>query len=258
MLLLTLVPFVFSLMLSALLLWWGLAPLNAWLDHTLSQNEGARVVQGLLAWSGIGVVRAAILSMLAMWLLLPVTILAALVFVGLWAMPAINRHVAQKHFSRLLRCHGGSLWSTLWISIISLPIFVFLWLVTLPLSVVPPFTFLIHPVLWGWLTYRVMAYDALAEHATRDERRELMHAHRWSLLLIGTIVGVFGAVPTLLWLGGAFSVILLPILATVATWLYVAVFVFSGLWFQHYCLEALTRLRLRAQPTAMPSPVPLQ
>jgi hypothetical protein len=30
----------------------------------------------------------------------------------------------------------------------------------------------------------------------------------------------------------------------VSIWLYVLVFVFSGLWFQHYLLEALQRQRL--------------
>ncbi len=33
---------------------------------------------------------------------------------------------------------------------------------------------------WGWLTYRVMTYDALAEHATAEERKTLMKRHRTS------------------------------------------------------------------------------
>jgi len=36
---------------------------------------------------------------------------------------------------------------------------------------------------------------------------------------------------------------LFPLLAALAIWLYLLVFVFSGLWFQHYCLDALARLR---------------
>jgi arginine exporter protein ArgO len=63
------------------------------------------------------------------------------------------------------------------------------------------------------------------------------------LLLIGAIAGTMGAAPTLLWLGGALSVIFFPLLAAGAIWLYVLVFVFTGLWFQHYCLEALATHR---------------
>ena len=95
----------------------------------------------------------------------------------------------------------------------------------------------------GWLTYRVMSYDALADHASVEERRVLMRAHRWPLLAIGIAAGAMVAAPTLLWLGGALSVILFPLLAGVSIWLYVLVFVFCGLWFQHYTLSALASLR---------------
>jgi hypothetical protein len=129
-------------------------------------------------------------------------------------------------------------------------VFAVLWLLTLPLSIFPPLTFVIQPALWGWLTYRVMAYDALAEHASALECKEILRGHRWPLFVIGAITGAMGAAPTLLWLGGALSVIFFPVLAAGAIWLYVLVFVFTGLWFQHYCLEALAGYRAiaAAQP----------
>jgi hypothetical protein len=115
----------------------------------------------------------------------------------------------------------------------------------------PPLTFVIQPVLWGWLTYRVMAYDALADHADAEERKTILRRHRWQLLTIGVITGAMGAAPTLLWLGGALSVIFFPVLAAGAIWLYVLVFVFTGLWFQHYCMHALRQHRAM-QPTSQP------
>jgi hypothetical protein len=90
-----------------------------------------------------------------------------------------------------------------------------------------------------------MAYDALAQHASADERQAILRLHRWPLLLIGAVTGAMGAAPTLLWLGGALSFVLFPLLAGISIWLYVLVFVFSGLWFQHYALEALAQLRQR-------------
>ena len=88
-----------------------------------------------------------------------------------------------------------------------------------------------------------MSYDALADYADADERRAIVQRERWPLLAIGVATGSLGAVPGLLWLGGVMSVIFFPLLATIAIWLYLLVFVFSGLWFQHYCLDALARLR---------------
>jgi apolipoprotein N-acyltransferase len=74
----------------------------------------------------------------------------------------------------------------------------------------------------------VIVYDALAEHADADERRALMKQHRWSLLFMGTIAGIFGAAPGLLWLGGVMAVMFLPVIAGFAIWLYVLVFVFRS------------------------------
>jgi hypothetical protein len=178
-----------------------------------------------------------------MWLLLPFMILTALVFVGLWAVPAIARHVGGRHYPRLERRHGGSWWGSLWTSLWCFAVFALAWIISLPVSVFPPLALLIHPLLWGWLTYRVMAYDTLADYATAEERRAILHAHRWPLLLIGAIAGSMGAAPTFLWLGGAVAWVLFPLLAAAAIWLYVLVFVFTGLWFEYYCLEALDTLR---------------
>ena len=76
-----------------------------------------------------------------------------------------------------------------------------------------------------------------------QERKEILRIHHWPLLVIGVLTGAMGAAPTLLWLGGALSVIFFPLLAAGAIWLYVLVFVFTGLWFQYYCLEALAKYR---------------
>jgi len=55
--------------------------------------------------------------------------------------------------------------------------------------------------------------DALADHADPEERKIILRIHRWQLLVIGAIPVRMGAAPTLLWLGGALSVIFFPVLA---------------------------------------------
>jgi len=99
--------------------------------------------------------------------------------------------------------------------------------------------------LWGWLSYRVMAYDALAVHATHDERRAVFAAHRWPLLAIGVATGLLGTLPTVLWASSVLVLVLFPLVAVVAIWLYVVIFVFSALWFAQYCLRALQLMRAR-------------
>ena len=243
MLLLTVLPFVLSLLLWGVVLWLGLQPMIDWLHGYFADNNLFQSAASVLGWFGLGAIKTVLVPLIAMWLLLPLMVVTALVFVGVVAMPAIVRHVSTRHYPQLARLHGGSLAGSLSASLVAFLIFAALWLVTLPVNALPPLAFVVQPVLWGWLTYRVMAYDALADHASADERRTLMRTHRWPLLAIGVAAGAMGAAPTLLWLGGALSVVLFPLLAAVSIWLYVLVFVFSGLWFQHYALAALERLR---------------
>lgn len=257
MLLLTVLPFVVSVAIWGVLLWLGLQPTIDWLHAYFAAHEGFAVAGEVLGWFGLGAIKTVLVPLLAMWVLLPLMILTALMFVGTMAMPVIVRHVGHRHYPDLEQRHGGTLAGSLWIATYSFIVFVVLWLVTLPLTLFPPLTFLVQPALWGWLTYRVMAYDALAEHASAQELKDVMRIHRWPLLAIGTIAGAMGAAPTLLWLGGALSVIFFPLLAAGAIWLYVLVFVFSGLWFQYYCLDALAALRGKPEPAAMASPLQL-
>ncbi|MGB7481063.1 MAG: EI24 domain-containing protein [Burkholderiaceae bacterium] len=250
MLLLTLLPFLASAVLWGVALWLGLQPLIDWLQAWFVEHQGFGAVGRMLGWLGLGALKAVIVPLLAMWALLPLMILTALVFVATLAIPAIVKHVSYRSYPALEERHGGTFLGSLWTFCSTFVVFAVLWLATLPLALVPPLTFIIQPLLWGWLTYRVMAYDALAQHASADERRAILRQHRWPLLLIGAVTGAMGAAPTLLWLGGALSVIFFPLLAAGSIWLYVLVFVFTGLWFQHYCLAALAQYRARTEAGA--------
>ena len=243
MLLMTVLPFVAAVALWGLALWLGLQPLidqlHAWFsDYGLFRWSGE-----MLDSLGLSGLRTLLVPLIAMWLLLPLMIVTALFLVGVLAMPAIGRHVGQHHYPQLERRHGGSFGGSVWVSLSSFVAFLFAWLITLPLNLVPLFALIVQPLLWGWLTCRVMAYDALSDFADADELMKIRIGQRFPLLVIGVVTGSLGAVPGLLWLGGVMSVIFFPVLAAVAIWLYLLVFVFSGLWFQHYCLDALARLR---------------
>jgi hypothetical protein len=116
-------------------------------------------------------------------------------------------------------------------------------LLTLPMWLVPPLAMLLPALIWGWLTYRVMAFDVLAEFASAEERHTLMARHRMRLLGMGVVTGLMGAAPSLVWASGALFAAAFVILVPVAIWIYTLVFVFSSLWFAHFALAALQALR---------------
>ena len=118
------------------------------------------------------------------------------------------------------------------------------------LWLIPGVVLIVPPLIWGWLTTRVMSFDVLAEHATREERRALMGLHGWQLLLLGIITGFLGAAPSMIWAVSAMALVFAPLLIAVSVWLYTLVFAFSSLWFTHYLLAAL-----QAHRAATPAPV---
>ena len=125
---------------------------------------------------------------------------------------------------------------------------------SIPLWLIPPLVLVLPPLIWGWLTYRVMAYDALADHASEFERRALFKAHRWPLLAIGVLSGYLGAAPSLIWASGAVFLALAPVLVPLAIWIYTLVFAFSSLWFTHYALAALEEFRQQEASATPPRP----
>jgi hypothetical protein len=147
----------------------------------------------------------------------------------------------------------GGLFASLWATLAAL----LATLLSIPLWFVPPLVLVLPPLIWGWLTYRVMSYDMLAEHASPDERRTLLRDHRLPLLGIGVLTGYLGAAPSLLWASGVLFVAMAPMLIPVAIWIYTLVFAFAALWFAHYLLAALEMLRAQpASPDMAPAPLP--
>jgi hypothetical protein len=185
---------------------------------------------------------------LVLALVTPLVLLLVLLLVSLLMTPAMVDLVAQRRFEGLQKRHGGSFVGSAFWSLWSTLLALLLLLVSLPFWLIPPLVLILPPLIWGWLTYRVFAFDALAEHATAEERRTLVQRHRPALLGMGVAAGYLGAAPSVLWASGALFIALAPLLVPLAIWVYTLVFAFASLWFAHYLLAALEALRAEAAP----------
>lgn len=247
MLWLTVMPFLVSGLAWGAILWFGWEPATDALRVWLEQWQFTQWLYHFFGYFGIDSVRVALAPFVLVVVLIPLIVASALLLIAALSMPAVLRHLSARQYASLERRRGGSFVGSLAQSCFATLVFLALMLVTLPLWLIPPFFALIPPLLWGWLTYRVMTYDALAEHATAAERKRIVRERRLPLLVIGVATGLLGALPTLLWVSSAMMIVLFPIVALAAIWMYVVIFVFSALWFAHYVLRALARLRADEQ-----------
>ncbi|MES2977236.1 MAG: EI24 domain-containing protein [Pseudomonadota bacterium] len=219
------------------------------------QLYGFEVVAAFGHWLeslGLGGLRLVMAPALLLFLSIPAIVIASLLFVALLMTPAMVALVGDRRFPTLEKKKGGSLLAGLAWSLGSTLLAIVALVLSVPLWLVPPLILVLPPLIWGWLTYRVMAYDALAEHASAEERREILRSRRSSLLVIGILSGYLGAAPSILWASGAMFIAMAPILVPVAIWIYTLVFAFSSLWFAHYTLLALEQLRRNQGPEDSP------
>lgn len=249
MLALTVLPFVLATVFWGGLLYWIWDPVMTAARGMLESSIMTSWIYSALDWMGLASLRAVVAPLFVVALTIPLAVASLLLFIGVWSVPAAVRFL-ERSYPNLAKIKGGSVMGSIWHSLSSTAVFLLLVLISLPLWLVPPFFALIPPLLWGWLTYRVMTYDALADHASAEERKTLMRRHRMPLLTIGVVVGLLGSAPTLLWVSSAAIIFLFPFVLAGALWLYVLIFIFSALWFGHYCLYALAQLRAERDSAA--------
>jgi hypothetical protein len=211
------------------------------------------LVAAMMQWLdsiGAATLHTLIAPLIVVALAVPVVVLFSLLLVAWMMTPALVNLVASRRFPQLERKQGGNWWlGLLWSLVCTVAALVALML-SVPLWFVPPLVLVLPPLIWGWLTYRIFAFDVLAAHASADERRLILHQHRWPMLAMGVVCGYLGAAPSLLWAASAATLIFAPILVVASVWLYTLVFAFAACWFAHFALAALARLRSPAEPPA--------
>ena len=184
----------------ATLAMWGAAALIFWGQFVFWLADlllaWIRYGRFLMNWdmADVALIAAKVVTLLA---LVPLVQLTALLILGAFGMPAMVEYVAARRFARLERRHGGSLWGSVWNSLLAVAGLAVLALLTLPLWVFPPLWPAIPVAIVGWVNQRVLRYDALAEHADAAEMRSIFRARRAGTYLLGALLALLAYVPLL-------------------------------------------------------------
>jgi CysZ protein len=157
-------------------------------------------------------------------LLVPLVYLTALFILGAFGMQKMVDHVAQRSFPALERRRGGGVAGSVWNGVAALGGMALLFLISLPLWLLPPLWPLIPLAIFTWANQKLLRYDALGEHADAAEMARLFRERRGALLTLGLLFALLAYVP--------FVGFIAPVL--------------FGLAFIRYLLGALQELRRAA------------
>lgn len=197
----------------AVVAWFAWMPMSGWLLAHMPNGSW-------FDWLGPWLVHVVLILIFA-----PLIYVTALLLVVAFALPRMMAIVAARDYPEVSR-HGtpaAAFWGSIGNTLAAGAIFVAGWLLCLPLLLIPG-GLLVLPLLWSaWLNQRSFRFDALAEHATADERRTLVARERSRFWGAGFVSALAVHVP--------FANVLAP--------------AFAALLFTHLGLSALRRLRAR-------------
>lgn len=216
-----LLPFLIALFGAIILLWAFWSPLTTWLNMQAAQWDIVNQVDEWMLAIGLFSIKLYLVPILAVGILLPMSGILGLVIAAVFVMPIVLRHIEKRDYPGLARQGQYSTavgaWNAVWVGVL----FVVGWLVTMPLWLIPPLPLLLPIFWWAFAFTRMLRVDAIIEHATPKERRQIWRHHNRQLWLIGGCLSLLNLFPPA-WL-------VLP--------------VFSALVFAHFSLEALRQSR---------------
>ena len=168
---LSLLPLVLMSLLALGLGYFFWDPAVQWMRASIDGWPYVASVWGWLDRVGAGALHGLVAPFLLLLLIVPVVVLAMLAIVAVMMTPTLVSMVGRRRYPMLERKKGASFAASVWWSLSATAIALIVLVLSMPLWLIPPLVLILPPLIWGWLTYRVMAFDAMAEHASASERR---------------------------------------------------------------------------------------
>lgn len=139
-------------------------------------------------------------------------------------MPALIKLVADRNYPELMRENGGGVTGSVVNALLASGVFIVIWIVTLPLWAIG-IGFVVPFVAAAFMNQQLFRYDALSEHANKQEIKTVVALNKYALWILGLLTGLMQFVPVLNFFA--------PI--------------FTALAFIHFGLHQLKFLRLKDQ-----------
>ncbi len=134
-------------------------------------------------------------------LFVPLVYVTALFILGVFGMQKMVDYVAERSFPQLERRRGGSVGGSMGNGLAALGGMLGLFVLSLPLWLIPPLWPLIPLGVLTWGNQRLLRYDALAEHADRAEMARIFRERRGGLYTLGFLLALLAFVPLVQFLG---------------------------------------------------------
>lgn len=176
------------------------------------------ILQWAQSWPDLGYWMAVVFLLLVF---IPLSYLLSVLLTSIFVMPLVLIWVGNRDFGTLEKKRGGTIAGSIWNALFSAALFVFYFLISLPLWLIPGGQILVPLFLTSWLNKRVFMYDVLQDYASQDERKRLLNSESKGLYALGMLLGLMNYIPL--------AFFFVPVL--------------SALSYTYYGLESLKKMR---------------
>jgi CysZ protein len=163
-----------------------------------------------IGWTGV----ADIFAWVAAWLMLFAISygLAALVS-GLLVVSQLTAWLGKTTYPQLRRHGSDRTFQSAWVSMYATLAYLGVWLLTLPLWLVPGLAFVL-PVLWlAWFNERTLSFDALTNYANDTELSTIRKRFRGSFFVLGAVGALMAHIPLIGFFAASFTALMFAVAA---------------------------------------------
>lgn len=161
-----------------------------------------------IGWNGL----ASIFAWVAAWLMLfAISYACAALFSGLVIVGRLVDWLGKSAYPQVRRHGADRLLQSFWVSASSTVVYLFGWLITLPLWLIPGLAFVL-PVGWlAWFNARTLTFDALTSYADDSEIRKLRRQYRGSFFVLGMVGALMAHIPILGFFAASFTALMFAV-----------------------------------------------
>jgi CysZ protein len=221
MLALTLVSVAAAVIFWILVLWLSIDPLWGLAVSALSYIGFDMAVPIADEFFLLSALKLILVPLTVFGFLWPLVASSAVLLAGLYVTPPVVKYLAKRDFPALAENGEAGTITGLWVTLKAVIIFLIGWLITLPLWLIPGMALVLPVLLTAYLLIAVMRFDALVEHATKQEMALIKKRDSSSAWLIGIACAILSFIPPVL--------LIMPVM--------------SALAFTHHYLRHLQHLR---------------
>jgi hypothetical protein len=185
-------PMLVSLFVWGLVAFWLWTRLALWIAGNL--DKWLNFVP-FVASLDLGTATLVAANVLLFLLWVPLVYLTALFILGIFGMQQMVEYVASRSFPGLERRRGGGVAGSGWNAFVALAGMGLMFLVTVPLWLLPPLWPVIPVVILAWGNQRLLRYDSLAEHADAQEMERIFRERRGAMYVMGLLLALAAYVP---------------------------------------------------------------